>query len=225
MNIPFDKVYCISYCRNIEKQNSIRKLMQYLNIDFEFIYGADYSNLEILKHDDFRFFGENVKQNFSNDEIFRKRYTHFIGASYDHYTAIINAYESGANSVLILEDDCAFINDLKYIEWAFSNYPEDADIVKFGFYSLERIEEKYRLLSKKFIQNNTDFYYLGSQLYSICNRNTMEKYISIQEKDISCCDYMFNKINCNYYILIDPLCIDIEKHTEYDNYDLLEHIK
>ena len=133
MKIPFDKVYCISYCRNIEKQNNMRKLMKYLGINFEFIYGADYTNLEILKHKDFLFFKDWDDDQSYKDKFNFRNYTHFIGASYDHYTAVLHAYESGANSVLIMEDDCAFINDMSYIEWAFNNYPKDADIVKFGY--------------------------------------------------------------------------------------------
>ena len=235
MKIGFDKVYCISYCRNIEKQNNIRKLMKYLGINFEFIYGADYTNLNILKHKDFYFNGSN-----KNVKDF-KYYTHFIGASYDHYTAVIHAYESGANSVLIMEDDCAFINDISYIQWALNNYPKDADIIKFGYFyinffkNIENID-KYLLDKKYFLHytNHNDF--PGSQLYGLCNRETMRKYINWQQNKFECVDLVPASISNKNYGLIKPLALDkwmfknsnimyyINKYFKKNNYTLLEHI-
>ena len=130
MNIGFDKVYCISYCRNVDKQRDVRKVMNYLGINFEFIYGADLTNLPIFKHPDFRF--RNGPDELKESQF--EYYMHFVGASYDHYTAVINAYESGANSVLIFEDDCKFINDAKYIEYNLNHYPEDGEFIKNCFY-------------------------------------------------------------------------------------------
>ena len=44
MKIGFDKVYCISYCRNIEKQNNISKVMKYLGINFEYRIKSLFNN-------------------------------------------------------------------------------------------------------------------------------------------------------------------------------------
>ena len=235
MKIGFDRVYCISYCRNIEKQNNVRKVMKYLGIDFEFIYGADYTNLEILKHKDFYFSGSN-----KNVEDF-KYYTHFIGASYDHYTAVIHAYESGANSVLIMEDDCAFINDTSYIQWALNNYPKDADIVKFGYFyinffkNIKNIDD-YFSNKKYFLHYVNSNAFPGSQLYGLCNRETMRKYIDWQQNKFECVDLVPTKISNKIYGLIKPLALDkwmfknsnimhyINKYFKKNNYTLLENI-
>lgn len=234
MNIRFDKVYCISYCRNIEKQNNIRKVMNYLGIDFEFIYGADYSNLKILKHKDFYFdTGGGYRLDFNEDF---KYYTHFIGASYDHYTAIIHAYESGANSVLIFEDDCLFNNDVEYIKYHLNNYPKDADFVKFGYYSLDDNKKltyidsynKYYSPSREY---KTDF--LGCQMYGICNRETMQNYIILQSNYFTCSDIMHLRLydmkrDFKCYSLFYPLAIDghkiKEENVDVDKFKLLEHI-
>ena len=216
INTNFDRVYCISYCRNIEKQNNIRKVMNYLGIDFTFIYGADYSNLKILKHKDFKFFNSESDDKWKSDELFQN-YTHFIGASYDHYTAVIHAYESGANSVLILEDDCTFINDTSYIQWAFNNYPKDADLIKFGYVSRKSLKtfkcEGIDLdKSHQFIKVPDDQYniaFAGSQLYGIYNRKTMEKYIDLQKNNFTCVDGVPGLIKDSIqYGLIQPLGID-----------------
>ena len=210
MKIGFDRVYCISYCRNIEKQNNIHKVMKYLGINFEFIYGADYTNLEILKHKDFKFidswetFFKKCGNNF-------KYYTHFLGASYDHYTAVIHAYESGANSVLIMEDDCGFINDTSYIQWALNNYPKDADIIRFGYHTLNNLNKFKTGNFLKLTNIDEDIKYCGSQLYGICNRETIKEYINIQQNNFQCVDsipislLIKNKI---LYNLVYPLAID-----------------
>jgi GR25 family glycosyltransferase involved in LPS biosynthesis len=216
MKIGFDRVYCISYCRNIEKQNNISKVMKYLGINFEFIYGADYTNLKILKHDDFNFLNKSKEKEQQSKNNF-KYYTHWIGASYDHYTAVIHAYESGANSVLIMEDDCAFINDISYIQYALNNYPKDADIVKFGYVSrcsLENFKSNIDLYKPNqfIIENVNHIGYIGSQLYGICNRETMKKYIDLQQNIFRCIDCIPNTLNhmynTNNYGLIYPLSID-----------------
>ena len=229
-HIEFDKVYCISYCRNIRKQNDIRTIMNYLGIDFEFIYGADMSNLTALKNKDFIFKGGTGE--YAKYQDF-KYYMHFIAASYDHYTAVLHAYESGANSVLIFEDDCVFHNDKKHIIHYLNNYPTDADIVKFGYYNWCNI---------KYDENNhfgNDEYVLtmqptgsfaGCQFYGICNRETMKKYIDLQAKNFMSCDATFFEINdIKCYSLVPPLAVDSKmiKHTPEDvhKYRLLENIR
>ena len=232
MKINFDKVYCISYCRNIEKQNNIHKLMDYLGIDFDFIYGADYSNLKILKHKDFVFIPDSGLIRYKDFNY----YTHYLGASYDHYTAVMHAYESGANSVLIMEDDCIFINDTSYIQWAFNNYPKEADIVKFGTFSLNillnnlhcKTNTEINENSKKFIKDNKySISFVGSQLYGICNRKTMKQYIDYQFNNFCCVDRLPRmlalKYNINLYGLIYPLALD-SKENNYKEYTLLNNI-
>jgi GR25 family glycosyltransferase involved in LPS biosynthesis len=238
MNIPFDKAYCVSYCRNIEKQNNMRKLMKYLGIQFEFIYGADYNNLNILKHKDFHFLTMDQKQEDSFKEENFKGYTHFIGASYDHYTAVLHAYESGANSVLILEDDCTYINDLSYINWALNNYPKDADYVMFGYadsnhfhkdeVDIKDIKEKFILL-----RNNIGVSIAGSQLYGLCNRKIMKEYIDLQANKFQSVDNVPFRLadkGKKIYLLVKPIGIDlisieIDKTDKYKKYSLFNNIK
>lgn len=203
MKIEFDQVYCVSYCRNIEKQNHIRKVMGYLGIKFDFIYGADYTNLRVLENLNFIGGPGNTKEYVERNW---KYYTHFIGASYDHYTAVIRAYESGANSVLIMEDDCMFIDDIQYINHHLSNYPKDKDIIKFGVHSLQSIE---RLPNDTYVKL-ADHQFPGSQLYGLCNRGVMRRYINLQSKSFVCCDYIFPLISDSCYGLIPPLAVDNE---------------
>lgn len=228
--IGFDKVYCISYCRNIEKQKNITKIMKYLGIDFEFIYGADMSNLTILKHNDFYFEGGNKK------ETDWKYYTHYIGASYDHYTAIIHAYESGANSVLIFEDDCLFMDDKSYILNCLNNYPTTANFVKFGVWDWSNMKITYKDLLGNITTNNNvyidvmngtaDEIFLGSQCYGVCSRETMKAYIDWQQTNFICCDLLYRRLG-NSYALVPPIAIDVYQISEEDKkiYNLNEKFK
>jgi len=230
MKIGFDKVFCISYCRNIQKQNNVRKVMKYLGIDFEFIYGADYSNMNIFKHPDFYF---RNGPNELREERF-EYYTHFIGASYDHYTAVINAYESGANSVLIFEDDCKFINDVKYIEYNLNHWPKDAEFIKFGYHNWCYLKLKDELINamKKhkscYLRNSVkdlSLDFIGSQMYGLTNRSVMERYIDAQKSDFSCCDGLHFVFNC--YGLVKPIAVDekmVWEDEDLNLYNLLENI-
>ena len=231
MKIGFDKVFCISYCRNVDKQNDIRKVMKYLGIDFEFIYGADYTNMKAFKEPDFYF------RNGPN-ELKEKKFdyfTHFIGASYDHYTAIINAYESGANSVLIFEDDCKFINDVKYIEYYLNHWPEYGEFIKFGYHNwcyMKNRDEIIDLMKKNkyggYLKNSSEdlsLDFVGSQMYGLTNRSVMRRYIRNQQEDFACCDGMHFQFKC--YCLVKPIAVDplmIWEEEDLKTYNLLENI-
>ena len=56
--------------------------------------------------------------------------------------------QPGANSVLIMEDDCAFINNIQYINYHLNKYPKDADIVNFGYFMCSDVSQE-ELNSKK----------------------------------------------------------------------------
>lgn len=231
MKIGFDKVFCISYCRNIDKQNDIRKVMKYLDIDFEFIYGADYTNMEAFRRPDFNF--RNGPNEMKEDRF--DYFTHFIGASYDHYTAVINAYEFGANSVLIFEDDCKFINDVKYIEYYLNHWPEDGEFIKFGYHNWCYLKLKDKFINAMKINKYGSYLknslkdlsldFIGSQMYGLTNRNVMERYIKSQQEDFGCCDGMHFQFKC--YGLVKPIAVDPKMIWEEEDtsvYNLIEKI-
>lgn len=201
--ILFDKVYCVSNCKNIKYQKNICNIMNYLNIKFEFIYGADMYNIKALKSDKFKFepFLNKDKEDF-------KKYTNYISTSYDHYTAIIHAYESGANSVLIIKDDCNFIGNRGYILKYLNEYPKDADFIKFGYINWNDIKKITTNKEGHYFLNNDEFNFKGSQLYGICNRETMKKYIDSQQENFKYCDNMYSLENTITYGLINPLAVD-----------------
>lgn len=167
MNIPFDKIYVISYVCNIQKQQRIK---EYLNniwkVDFEFIYGIDTNSLiNIINYKNIDFIDRD-KNEFVYD-------IGHISCGIAHYTAIQHAYKHTYNSCLIIEDDTIFTDDLDYIEYCFNNMPKNADSCRFALTG-----NNYPLLNESNDFWVKDTFYVGAQCYSINNKDTMYQYIN-----------------------------------------------
>lgn len=196
MNIPFDKIYVISFIKNIEKQNKIKN---YLNnvwkINFDFIYGIDTNNLiNIFNLKNIHFIGDNedIKYDIGH-----------ISCGIAHYTAIQHAYENNYNSCLIIEDDPIFTKNLEYIQYCFNNIPLDADSCRFGLtWRNNDIINKYNDL---WILNEL---YVGTQCYSINNRETMFQYITEMNNKFRESDNNYLLHNKNVYQLKTLICVD-----------------
>ena len=167
MNISFDKIYVISYVRNVQKQQKIKEYLNNIwNIDFEFIYGFDANELINI------FNLNNIHFIYDNNNELSYNIGH-ISCAVAHYTAIQHAYVNKYNSCLIIEDDTLFTDDLNYIEYCFNNMPDDADGCRFAL--------TWRNMNN--IDNYNSFWiidecYCGAQCYSINNREKMLHYIN-----------------------------------------------
>lgn len=206
--IKFDKIYIISYIHNIEKRKTISEKLLSLGIsDFEFVYGYDLHNLANFK--DVKYKG--------TDEPNTPYYIHAISCGLAHLAAVQLGYDSGANSILIMEDDILFYKDKKFIIDCLSNYPEDADIMQFGY--LDYYKEN---LTTTF---NKTFYRPGSQMLGLCNRNIMKQYIDSQY-NVFCSadniDVFKNENNYNIYLVYPQLSIDPYHHKHILNADAYE---
>lgn len=199
MNIPFDKIYVISYVCNIQKQ---QKIKAYLNdvwgVDFEFIYGIDTNSLiNIFNYKDIEFFIKN-----STHDEFKYNIGH-ISCGITHYTAIQHAYESNYNSCLIIEDDAIFTNNTEYIKYCFNCMPNDADSCRFGLtWRDEKVINKY---NEFWIKNEC---YCGAQCYSIHNRETMLQYLNEMNLKFREADDNSLLDNKNVYQLKTLICKD-----------------
>lgn len=196
--IKFDKVYVISYVHNIDKRKTISDKLQNLDItNFEFIYGYDFHNLG--NFNDIRYKG--------TDKPNTSYYIHGVSCGLAHLTAVQLGYDSGANSILIIEDDVLFYKDKNFIIDCLSNYPEDADLIQFGY-----IDWNKQTFNNVF---NKSFYRSGTQMYALCNRNIMKRYIESQYNIFCSADnidifkYENNyDIKSNIYIVYPQLAID-----------------
>ena len=124
MNTIFDKIYVISFVKNNERREKIKKQFDILNIsNYEFIYGIDMYSMKEFLYD-------HSKHNIYNNSI--EYNIHGISCGLAHFTALQHAQVNEYNKILICEDDIQFINDLEYIEQMFNQYPKNVDIIKFN---------------------------------------------------------------------------------------------
>lgn len=206
MKIPFDKIYVISYIKNINKQHEIKTYLNKIwNVDFDFIYGIDVIGLEnIFNLNKIHFYGNNP-----NLQDYDKGH---ISCGIAHYTAIEHAYVNNYNSCLIIEDDTCFIDDLKYIEYCFNHTPKDADSCRFALTNRNiDIIDKYNdfwILNESFI---------GAQCYSINNRLMMKQYIQ-------CMNDFFREAD-DYTFFENKKVYQLKRLIGYDPYSILNFYK
>lgn len=203
-NFIFDKVYIISYIKNIEKQNRITSILNnVLNINnFEFIYGIDMHISDIYKttiwdtqHDKSFIIENNSSESYAS---------HAISCGIAHFTAIQHAYYHNFNNCLIIEDDVLLYKNLDYVYKVLSYYPNNADIIQYGYIMWDK---DYNIKYDEFY--NFGNWYAGAQCYGICNNNTLYKIINnYLNKFYEADNYnLYNDMiiyNTNIPIFIDP---------------------
>ena len=170
--MTYNKVYIISYVKNIDKQNRIKTLLNKLSIsNYEFIYGIDMHISDIYKT---KIWDEQFGNNFIIKNDSADSYpSHAISCTLAHFTALQHAYYSNINNCLIIEDDVLMYKDLNYISKVLTYYPSNADIVQYGYIlwdkdSNAKFDEYY----------NIGNWYSGAQCYGVCNKTSLNKLIN-----------------------------------------------
>ena len=196
----FEKVFVISLVNNFEKRKKIKERLDELGIEFEFIYGSNLYSIPTFR---------DLKQ-YGTDEPRSDYFIHAISCGLAHLNAIEYAYYGGYNNVLVIEDDCAFLEDETFIKDCLNNIPEDADVIQYGFLNLDGT-----LFNVGF---NKGKYFYGAQMYALCNRKVMEDYLKSQHENFASADniYIFKNDEegkYNIYQVYPQLTIDKE-HSE-----------
>ena len=195
MIVPFDKIYVISYIRNVNKQNKMKKYLNNIwNVDFDFIYGIDTNNLKyIFDFPKIHLMTENNKELYNIGHI---------SGTLAHYTAIQHALLNKFNSCLVIEDDAIFTDDLEYIQYCFDNIPKDANCCRFGL--TWRDNDRVKNFDGFWVKNEICW---GTQCYSINNKKAMEYYLNQIQNEFTTCDepFLFMK---NTYSLNRIICKD-----------------
>ena len=114
----------------------------------------------------------------------------YFGATMGQYIALKNAYELGARTALLLEDDCRFLKDLNLLRKEMSSLPADWDILM-----LDNFDDKY--VSKK----GTCGWSLSTASHStacyIVNRRAMKRLLYLYESSIT--DRKTPLRNCDHW--------------------------
>lgn len=191
----FDKIYVLNYIEGKGRREAMIKQLKHFGLlnDVEFHYGMPFGKIKAMAPKI-----QEIADKMPYDDLGRIT---GIGCSFNHYSAIKTAYETGANSVLIIEDDVCLRNDLDLIYEYFDNIPKDWDylyllpIISFTAVNVHDLE-LFRTSQNKWI-NLKDFHigqlhtskyrynhpWVGSGAYAM-NRKAMELYIDIFENSL-----------------------------------------
>ena len=124
MKIPFDKIYVLTLPSYKERQNFIINQFKKLELNFDFIYGTDFGNINT----------DSLGYKIHYPQLWEYE-THCTGKDFSctisHYNAVYNAYEFNYDNVLILEDDICFIKNKELLETVLNNIPNNADFVTY----------------------------------------------------------------------------------------------
>lgn len=213
--MSIEKTYIISYIKNDEKRNHIKSILNQLSINnYEFIYGIDIHISDAYK---ITIYDEKDGNNFIIENDNADTYaSHAISCGIAHFTALQHAYYSNFNNCLIIEDDVLLYENIDYVKYVLSNFPQDADIIQYGYILFdEDINNKYDNYY------NVGQWYPGAQSYAVCNKTSIKQLIDNYLKMFYEADnynlYSNMKIyNTNIPIFIDPVHIgyniDIKKY-------------
>ena len=116
----FDKIYVLNYIEGKGRRDAMIKQLEHFGLlkDVEFHYGMPFGKIKAMAP---------KIQEIANMMPFNVGRINGIGCSFNHYSAIKTAYETGCNTVLIIEDDICLRNDLELIYEYFDNVPKDWD--------------------------------------------------------------------------------------------------
>lgn len=201
MTTIFDKIYVLSLTTNKIRQKFIQYQMNELGLDFEFIYGTDFSN---IKYDSRgreitypRMFYEDDSKSTAKD----------FGCAISHYQAILQAYEFGYDSVLILEDDICLLKDkqtLQHYLLSILDIINKSDFITFDPRFI--ISSQFYQFQNQINSSNDNYVFLdnsydalcGGMMYGIMNKETMKLYLEKQHNSFIMSDHIMG-------IFFDPV--------------------
>lgn len=209
MDLPFDKIYCLHLAECQNREENMIKQFKKLGIEdkaqFWWTCKKNVSNkigdfLTSIHTDGY----DGLRKN--NETIYGNVYN----CALEHYNIIKTSYLRGFNSILIMEDDIEFIDDLNLIEWTFNNLPENYCCVKFYCTGVElggakqantfTTDDPQEFSKKDFLGKPN-----SAVLYCL-DRDGMKKYIDSFDKRIQCADYIFFDFLDDIYVTKQKLC-------------------
>lgn len=128
----------------------------------------------------------------------------------NHYRAIKTAYELGKESVLILEDDIRFRNDLSFVDESIEKLPDDWDVVMFDHFKMRG----------DVVEVNDRWAKCGASASTACyglNRKAMERMILMYESPVNGKYERPVMRNCDHWTDVKYLGRDINLYCAVPN--------
>lgn len=197
LTLPFDKVYLINLVEHQERLHDMLDQFDYLEIrdKVEIHQTCTHPHEEIIM-DAFH----QSKQGLFN-------VPRAVSCTREHYTIIKCAYLSGMNSIMIIEDDCQFLNKIDILQQYFDNLPNDWDVLRInclrGSTEERHFKDKDTLWDRQFIG------IWGSGCYALSRKAMKEIIESLDSfyEPIDCPLYYYGNYDLNQYIPKIPLGI------------------
>lgn len=219
MKTKFEKIYVLSMPSYKTRYQFMKKQLNDIGIDFDFIWGTDFCNI----------ITDSLGYKIQYPQLWEYK-TDGNGKDFsctiNHYNAVYRAYEFGYNNVLIMEDDICFIKDKKLIQQMLTDIPEDADFVTYDprtyfEYDVELFKKEIMSNNNLFMNDNNYGFLFGGMLYGIMNRDTMKLYLDNQRKQLMMSDHvngLFKNVTVKKYICGKCICTDM-LNIEYNFID------
>lgn len=203
MILPFDEVYCLHLAENTEKYNLMMSEYEKVGIkDQVKIWwtvkrkiSTQIGNSIDTLHSTFY---DKLKQ--TNKNI----YGAVFNCALEHYTIVKQAYLRGVDTILVLEDDIKFIDNISAVEKAFTQLPSQWDVLKFynGFNARQNSIPNYNGEDDLWNKITTKFKSEESTACYAFNRDAMKFYIYSMDRCFIYADgvfpiFIYNEFN--YY--------------------------
>jgi GR25 family glycosyltransferase involved in LPS biosynthesis len=204
LKLPFEKIYCLHLSESKNRYNEVLKEFKKINLvnEVDFWYtckkpiNENIGNSIQSLHD--KYYNKLMKNN-------KYIYGAVFDCSYNHYSIIKQSYIRGFDSILIIEDDIHFNDNIELLNNIINNIPNDYDVLK--FYNTKCLvndnkasDDYFELLN----ENNYKNYYHSTLCYAL-SRKGMETIIKEYETDFVASDIALNKIRLNkdikFYVL------------------------
>jgi len=211
MKLNVDKIYCLHCIEDIDRYNYITNIIN----DFggkdmlSQTYISEFTKLKINTH-----IGNNITEihtgyyNYVKQKNNSNVYGNVFSCMYNWLQLISHAYYSGYESILFIEDDIQFNENIESFNDYLDNKPENADIILFGCIILDG-RNTFNNLKSNNLYIKVDNGYKMSGMYGVwMNKRGMEYYLKYIQEKICCSDMLFydidneiqKQLNINIYL-------------------------
>ena len=197
MKLNVDKIYCLHCIEDIDRYNYIIKTIN--NFGGKGMLGQTYiskfTKLKINTH-----IGNKITEihtDFYNHIKHQNPnvYGNVFSCMYNLLQLISHAYYLGYESILCIEDDIEFNENIKSFNNYLDNKPENADIILFGC-TVWKKPTVFDELKSNNLYIKIDNNYKIAGMYGVwMNKKGMEYYLKYIQEKICCSDLLFNDIN------------------------------
>ena len=176
----FDSKVALCYVKTPQKTERLKQELQRVNLTADIQYNYDTIFYDIIYD---RCPSDRKTKGIKSD----RRYFY---ATMNHYRAVKIAYQLNKQSILVLEDDCRFLNDISLLSNIVNAIPYNFDLALFdSLYFLKGNEIDIWKTQYRFNQYWSGFGNLRSAACYALSRRGMERIINLHESFSHCSKY------------------------------------